>query len=145
MNDSADALRIAAAVRDLLPPTVRPWSIEVDIEPVLGGWEVSLQHEASFGLVYMTGENDAMEAIAHVRQLMASNREFARIAAAPLLVNLDDVMEVRSLAHIFNWTQLEVRSVVALIRRWTLTEDEAEWLSSYIGRDGPTPTPSWDF
>lgn len=57
----------------------------------------------------------------------------------------DHVMEIRTLAHVFNSTQLEVRSVVALIRRWTLTDEEAEWLSSYIGRDATSPTPSWDF
>ena len=45
------------------------------------------------------------------------------VASPPLLVNADDVMEIRALAHIFDWTRLEVKSVVRLIRRWTLAVD----------------------
>jgi len=119
--------------------------IEVNTEPVMGGWEVSLQHEASHGLVYKTGETDATEAIAWVRQLMASNHEFARIAAAPVLEHPDDLMEIRALAHIFNWSRTEVKSVVRFLEDRMLTSDEANWLSEWVGHDGPVPRPSSDF
>jgi hypothetical protein len=146
VSEPADAVRITAAVRDLLPPTLRPWSIEVDTEPVTGGWEVSLQHEASHGLVYKTGDEDATGAIARVRQLMASGRdEFARVAAAPPLVHREDVMEIRALAHIFNWSRSEVKSVVRFVEDLMLTRDEGEWLSEWVGHDGPVPRPSSDF
>ena len=132
----------------MLPEARHPWTVAVSRSSHTGGWVVQLDHEASHGLVFDMGESgaDADATIVSIRETLGSRAgELRRIAVAPVLVNADDVMEIRSLAHIFNWTQLEVRSVVALIRRWTLTEDEAEWLSSYIGRDAPTPTPSWDF
>lgn len=146
VSEPADAVRIAAAVRDLLPPTVRPWSIEVNTEPVIGSWEVSLYHEASHGLVYKTGEDDASEAIARVRQLMASSHEeYSRIAAAPTLEHPDDMMEIRALAHIFNWSRSEVKSVVRFVEDRILTSEEAKWLSDWVGHDGPVPRPSSDF
>ena len=132
----------------MLPEAKRPWTVAVSHSSNTGAWVVQLDHEASHGLVFDMGESgaDADATIVSIRETLGRQAgELRRISAAPLLVNPDDVMEIRSLAHIFNWTQLEVRSVVALIRRWTLTDDEAEWLSSHIGRDAPTPTPSWDF
>lgn len=44
--------------------------------------------------------------------------------------------EIRVLSHIFNWSRLEVKSVLQMVRRWTLSDDEAEWLIASIGRDG---------
>lgn len=132
----------------MLPEARRPWTVAVSHSSNTGAWVAQLDHEASHGLAFDMGEigADADATIAWVRETLGAHTgELRRIAAAPLMVNVDDVMEIRTLAHIFNWTHLEVRSVVALIRRWTLTEDEAEWLTSHIGRDAPSPTPSWDF
>jgi hypothetical protein len=145
VNDSADAARIASAVRDVLPPPLKPWAIEVQSDPVIEGWKVSLQHEASQGVVYETGEADATAAISRVRELMASGQdEFDRVAAAPALVHRDDVMTVRSLAHTFNWSRAEVRSVVRFVEDRMFTTDEAEWLFDWVGHDGPVPRPSHD-
>jgi hypothetical protein len=122
--------------------------LAADSSPHNGGWVIQLEHEASHGFVFEMGvpRMDADATIKRVAEWLATQQgELRRIATAPLLENADDVMEIRALSHIFNWTRLEVKSVVQLIRRWTLSDDEAEWLIASIGRDGPAPTPSWEF
>lgn len=57
----------------------------------------------------------------------------------PSLSHAEAVMEIRALASIFNWSKLEVAAVVRFVERWTLNPDEAEWLISAIGHDGPKP------
>ena len=59
---------------------------------------------------------DVDATIKRVAQWLASHEgELRRIATAPRLVNADDVMEIRALSHIFDWTRLEVKSVVQLV------------------------------
>jgi hypothetical protein len=138
--------QIRAAVEAVLPRPARPWAIEVNRQPVTDSWRIELQHEASFGFVFETGDVDADAAIARVRQyLRGIEPELARVAAAPVLVHREDVMGVRSLAHVFNWSKMEVASVVRFVEPSMLTHDEAEWLIEWIGHDGPVPRPSRDF
>ncbi|MEY2582016.1 MAG: hypothetical protein QOE09_1865 [Ilumatobacteraceae bacterium] len=148
VSDEDDCGRIKASVTAMLPPAQRPWDVAVSRSPHNGGWVIQLEHEASHGLVFDMGVPgvDADATIKRVAEWLTSHEgELRRIATAPLLENADDVMEIRALSHIFNWTRLEVKSVVQVVSRWTLTVDEAEWLITSIGRDGPTPTPSRDF
>ena len=55
-------------------------------------------------------------------------------------------MEVRGLASSFNWSRLEVRSVVSTMQRWVpWSVDEVDWFQTWIGHDGDAPAPSSDF
>jgi len=140
--------QIRSAVLAVMPIAKRPWLVTVSRSPHTGGWVVELEHEASHGLGFDAGEpTAAVDATVSrvVEWLGAHARELNRIAAAPVLVNAMDVMEIRALAHMFNWSRAEVKAVVRMIQRWTLTADEAEWLISFVGHDGPVPTVSWDF
>jgi hypothetical protein len=148
VSDEDDSGRIKASVTAMLPPAQRPWEVAISRSPHNGGWVIQLEHEASHGLVFDMGvpRMDADSTIRTVAEWLATHEgELRRIATAPLLENADDVMEIRALSHIFNWSRLEVKSVVQMVRRWTLSDDEAEWLIASIGRDGAIPTPSWDF
>ena len=132
----------------MLPRPKRDWIVAVSGNPHLGGWVVALDHEASRGLAFEMGGSDAGvdETIGRVSEWLSGRRpELDRIARAPLLSNVDSVMEIRALASIFNWSKMEVAAVVRFVERWTLTADEAEWLISAIGHDGPKPERSWDF
>ncbi len=134
------------AVAQMLPSSVRPWSIEVDRNPITRGWFVGLDHEASNGLGFDLGQVDATATIEAVRDsLQRSAKELDRVAAAPALTHPGEVLEIRTLAHIFNWSRHEVRSVVRFVERWTLASDEAEWLIHWIGHDEATTAPSRDF
>ena len=73
------------------------------------------------------------------------SKELDRVAVAPALAHPDEVMEIRTLAHIFNWSRLEVKSVVRLIERWSLSPEEAKWLMEWVGHDEGPPAPSHDF
>ena len=89
---------------------------------------------------------DADAAIDWIRNCLGhSDHELRRIATAPALERSDEVLEIRGLAHIFNWSKLEVLSVVRMVERWALTAAEAEWLVASIGRDADPPRPSRDF
>jgi hypothetical protein len=150
VSDDDDSGRIKASVTAMLPPARRPWEVAISRSPHNGGWVIQLEHEASHGLVFDMGvpRLDTDVTMRRVAEWLATHEvevELRRIATAPLLENAEDVMEIRALSHIFNWTRLEVKSVVQLVRRWTLSDDEAEWLIASIGRDGPAPTPSWEF
>jgi hypothetical protein len=125
---------------------VRPWSIEVNRNPNTQGWFVGLDHEASNGLGFDLGHLDATATIeAFDDALRHSAKELARVAAAPALVHPDEVLEIRTLAHIFNWSRQEVSAVVRFVERWMLTSDEADWLIKWVGHDGEMPSPSQDF
>jgi hypothetical protein len=148
MNDESDRQRIEAAVSAMLPASKRPWDVAVSRNRHGGGWVVELNHEASHGLILDMGASgaNADEMIAKAADWLIDRKsELDRIAAAPLLSNADSVMEIRALASIFNWSKFEVSAVVRFVERWALTADEAEWLISAIGHDGPKPPSSWDF
>ena len=148
MEDGHEAARIKASVIAMLPPSKRPWEVVVSHNPHSGGWVVELNHEASHGLALDMGQSgaNAEETIAGVAEWLSSRRaELDRVAAAPSLSHAEAVMEIRALASIFNWSKLEVAAVVRFVERWTLNPDEAEWLISAIGHDGPKPPNSWDF
>ena len=147
MDDATERDRIADAVSMLLPTSVRPWSVSIDRNSI-GGWAVQLAHEASHGLGFDTGDHfaDTDSAIDWFQNCLGhSDRELHRIATAPALEHPDEVLEIRALAHIFDWSKLEVQSVVRFVQRWTLSEAEAEWLVASIGRDADPPRPSTDF
>ena len=146
--DAIERDRIADAVSRLIPEPVRPWSITVHRHSHVGGWSVQLEHEASHGLGFDAGDQfaDTDSAIEWFRNCLGhSDRELRRIASAPALEHPDQVLEIRALAHIFDWSKLEVQSVVRFVQRWTLSEAEAEWLVASIGRDPDPPRPSTDF
>ena len=148
MDDSAESDRITAAVSEMLPTSVRPWRVRVDRNPHTGSWAVGLEHEASFGLGFDMGEQvaDGDATIDRIRIWLGySDHELRRVATAPALEHPDEVLDIRGLAHIFNWSKLEVSSVVRMVERWTLTAAEAEWLITSIGRDADPPSPSRDF
>ncbi len=148
MEDEYDVARIKASVIALLPLSKRPWEVIVSENPNTGGWVVDLYHEASHGLSLDMGQSGASadETIAAVAEMLGNRgAELDRVAAAPLLSHAEAVMEIRSLASIFNWSKFEVKAVVRFVERWTLSTDEAEWLISTIGHEGPKPPSSWDF
>ena len=122
--------------------------MSVDRNPHTRSWAVGLEHEASFGLGFDMGEQvaDADATIDRIRIWLGySDHELRRVATAPALEHPDEVLDIRGLAHIFNWSKLEVSSVVRMVERWTLTAAEAEWLIASIGRDADPPSPSRDF
>lgn len=148
VDDADEAERIKASVMSMLPPAKIAWNVIVSKNPHTGGWAVQLDHEASHGLGFDMGESrgNADETISRLADWLTHRKaELDRIAVAPALSNADSVMEIRTLASIFNWSKSEVRAVVRFVERWTLTEDEAEWLISTIGHDGPTPERSRNF
>ena len=146
MGDDQDSNRIREAVAAMLPTTVRPWTIDARRHSETGAWIVLVEHEASRGFGFEPGRADAATTIEEMRRMIPlRSKELDRVAAAPALAHPDEVMEIRTLAHIFNWSRLEVKSVVRLIERWSLSPEEGEWLMEWVGHDEGPPSPSRDF
>jgi hypothetical protein len=141
-----DVLRIEKVVENLLPKTARPWTVTVARHDGRIQWSIDVAHEASNGFCFELASARADDVLARLPELLAvRSEELRRLAAAPPLTNASWVMEARTLASIFNWTKTEVRAVVRMLQREHLTDDEAEWLIEWIGRDAPAPTPAHDF
>ncbi len=146
MSESSGESHIRDAIEAALPPTVRPWHIEVARKGPTQTWCVELQHEASNGLALHSSTDDVDTAIDQITKMLGHYAgEIRRIAAAPALTNPAAVLEVRTLASIFSWTKTEVRAVARMVQQWALSNEEAEWLIETIGRDAPPPGPTQEF
>lgn len=141
MNVSAADIEVA--VGEALPGNATaPWHVRASQRDDRV-WEVELRHEASNGLVIDTGVSDPADAIPRAIELLATNREVARIARAPHLQHPKAVAGVRTLVQAFGWSRTEVRAVVGLlIDVAALSEDEADWLRDWFGADKPAPRAS---
>ena len=103
-----------------------------------GAWLVSLDHPASAGLRIETGATDALEATRIAMKCIKAADEITTASAAPALEHRDLVMEVRTIAQVFDWHTDEIRAVAfMLFSHGHISRGEAAWMSGFLGHGAP--------
>jgi hypothetical protein len=113
------------------------WSVEASADPV-AGWNITLSHPASAGLIIETGTTVEADAVETSVRVLTMSRELEIARAAPDLVHSDLVVGLRTVASAFRWDCREVAAVAFLMsEHGHLTLDETSWLSGFEGIGAP--------
>jgi len=99
--------------------------------------KVSLEHPLSAGHGWVpTREEVELCDTEPFRTVVVADPEFEHIAHAPECEHKELVKGIRSMALMFNWRNVEVRTLVGtLYDTGCLMHDECEWLAAYTGRE----------
>jgi len=125
---------VEIGIRESLGSRDDRWSVRASLETE--GWEISLTHPASAGLIIETGTVVEREAVEIGSRIIAGSTEIDIASAAPPLEHPDLLLGLRTVAKAFDWESREVRAVAFLLfENGLLTLDETAWLAGYDGVD----------